>query len=250
MSLLVSRTGALVLVVYGLVSLAYLPTSNGLMKTVFERQGIPVSEAGLVTYDAPLWVYSVAFVVLLVALTYVGILAVRVFVAGERDTIPSAFYTRNIVRVFVNYVVGGLVFSIVLVLGTLLLVVPGIVAYVSFVFMVMFVAAEDENFVAALRHSWKLASGERLRIFALLVVLFVGMALVGGVVTMGLSILSVAGVLSRGAASIVTSLVYMPLTLYFLAVVAAAYNQLRDEADAADDSEWEFGVDELADGSD
>jgi hypothetical protein len=243
-SLLVSRTGALLFVAYGLASLAYLPTSNGLMKALLERQNGSASGAGLVTYDAPLLVYVMAFVVLLVLLSYVGILAIRVFVAGERDSIPSAYYTRNVAWVFVNYFVGGLAFSLVVLVGTLLLVVPGIFAYVSFVFMIVFVASEDENFLAALRHSWELTRGERLRVFALLAVLFVGTAIVGVGFWLGFTVLSLTGVLPQSVVSVLSMLVYIPITLYFVAVLAAAFTQLRDEP--GDDSEWEFGTDDLA----
>lgn len=244
-SLLVSRTGLALVVAYVAASLAYVPTSNGLFATFLERRGVPVDGAAMVTYDAPFVVYAAVFLLLLAVMTYVSILAVRVFAAGATDSIPSAFYTRRIVWVFLNYLVGGLAFGVLVLLGTVLLVIPGIVAYVSFIFMVFFVAVEDDSFVAALRKSWRLTGGERLRVFALLAVLFVAFVGVGVTLSIGFTVLQLSGLVSQGIVSLVSTVVYMPLSLYLLAVLAAAFTQLRSDQ-PADDSDWEFAVDDAS----
>jgi len=247
-SLLASRTGLALVVAYVVASLAYVPTSNGLFVTFLERRGLPMDGTAMVTYDAPFAVYAVVFLLLLVVMTYVSILAVRVFAAGATDSIPSEFYTRRILWVFLNYLVGGFAFGVIILLGTVMLVIPGIFAYVSFIFMVFFVAVEDDNFVAALRESWRLTRGERLRVFALLAVLFVAFAVVGVALSIGFTVLQLSGFISPGVVSLISTAVYMPLSLYLLAVFAAAFSQLRDDG-TGDDSDWEFGVDEPASNS-
>jgi hypothetical protein len=245
-SLLASRTGVILTVAYVAASLAYVPTSNGLLASVLEGRGLSTAGAGLLTYDAPVAVYAAVFLSLLAIMTYVSILAVRVFAVGATDSIPAEFYTRRAVWVFFNYLVGGLAFGVLVLLGTVLLVIPGIFAYVSFIFMVFFVAVEDEDFVTALRRSWRLSRGERLRIFALLAVLLVAFTVVGVAFSIGVTVLQLGGFVSPGVVSVVSTVVYMPLSLYLLAALAAAFSQLRGEPAGEDDSDWEFGVDEPA----
>lgn len=176
--------------------------------------------------DAPFPVLVALTVATFLLLPVLSIAAVRTFVAGESDRIPREFFTRRIVWVVANLAVGGLVFSVLLTLGTLLLVIPGIVVYVSLLFMTVFVAVEDENFVAAMRDSWRLTRGNWLRLFGLLLVVVVPFTAAIGVLSTGLAI-------AFGPGSAVPTLaviaVSMPFSIAILGVLAEAFLRLRDE---------------------
>jgi membrane-anchored glycerophosphoryl diester phosphodiesterase (GDPDase) len=129
-----------------------------------------------------------------------------------------------------NVAVGGIAFGLVVFLGTLLLVVPGVVAYVGLLFMLQYVAAEDENFVTAMRRSWRLTKGSRIRVFLLVLVLlgvvFVVTFLVNVVVGTALGVAFGAG--TSGLVSLAVGTVNVVSTLYLLAVLSDAFVQLRD----------------------
>jgi len=128
-----------------------------------------------------------------------------------------------------NYVVGSIVFAIVVGLGFVALVIPGIFLLVTLAFWTVFVAVEDETFVAGFRRSWALTRGHRLRLLLLgITVLLLTIAVsavfsLGGVV--GGPVGSFLGAVGAAIAGAVT-------TVFSLAALAAAYNQLvalRDE---------------------
>ncbi|VTT88244.1 unknown [Halorubrum sp. DM2] len=176
--------------------------------------------------DGPFPVLVALAVATFLLLPVLSIAAVRTFVAGETDRIPREFFTRRMVWVVANLAVGGLAFSALLMVGTLLLVIPGIVVYVSLLFMTVFVAVEDENFVAAMRDSWRLTRGNWLRLFGLLLVVIVPFTVVISVLSAGLAI-------AFGPASAVPTLatvtLSMPFSIVILGVLAEAFLRLRDE---------------------
>ena len=176
--------------------------------------------------DAPFPVLAALAVATFLLLPVLSVAAVRTFVAGETDRIPREFFTRRILWVAANLAVGGIVYSVLLTIGTLLLVIPGIVVYVSLLFMTVFVAVEDENFVTAMRDSWRLTRGNWLRLFGLLLVVTVPFTVVITVLSMGLAI-------AFGPASAVASLAVvalsMPFSIVVLGVLAEAFLRLRDD---------------------
>jgi len=150
----------------------------------------------------------------------VTIAAIRTFVAGETETIPREFPRRNIAWAGVNFVVGGIVFAIVVGVGFVLLVIPGLFLLVSLFFWTIFVAVEDENFVEGFQSSWQLTGGHRLVLFALGVIVVV-VAIVVSVV-FGIPALFLPDVLGFLLSEVGSAL----LTVFFLATAAEAYTQL------------------------
>lgn len=159
----------------------------------------------------------------------VTLAAIRVFVSDETERLPREALTRNGVWAVLNYVVGSIVFAIVVGLGFVALVIPGIFLLVTLAFWTVFVAVEDETFVAGFRRSWALTRGHRLRLLLLgIAVLLLTIAVsavfsLGGVV--GGPVGSFLGAVGAAIAGAVT-------TIFSLAALAAAYNQLvalRDE---------------------
>jgi hypothetical protein len=176
--------------------------------------------------------------VLLVALLAeaVRIVAVRTLVSDETEGLP-ADATRRLPVATLNGFVGGVIVLVLVGVGLLLLVVPGVFLALSFFFVRQEVAVEDKNALDALAGSWELTSGHRLELFALaLVIVVVGLAVsaVGGIVGfLGITALT----------TVVTTLLGAVTTVFGVAVAARAYVQLRGgDAAAVDDTESEWDV--------
>jgi hypothetical protein len=165
----------------------------------------------------------------LVLLQLLTIVAIRTFVSGHSTAIPTEYYTRNILVVLVNSVLGGIVYGALVLIGSLLLVIPGIIAYVAFMFMMLFIAVEDENFIAALQDSWQLTRGNWLGLFGLLLIVGVGIGIVSGVLSV-VSSLFVGAYVGEGAGTMVSGVLTLPFSLLTLGILAEAFNQLRADA--------------------
>jgi hypothetical protein len=230
---LASRTGLVILAAYAVVMLVYQLSFNTLIQRALAGMlppGAPqTSVPVLLTLPVPSPVAGVLVAVSLLTAAVVGVVAVRTFVADERERIPRRFLTDRLPFAVANLVVGGIVFGIVVLVGTLLLVVPGIVAYVGFLFMVQYVAVENDNFLTAMRRSWRLTKGSRLRVFLLVLVLFAVVFVVTFVVNavVGVGLGAVFGASARGVTSLVVGMVNVVSTLYLLSVVSDAFVQLR-----------------------
>lgn len=182
-----------------------VPVPPGAMREGFVA--IPPAVGGLVSLLATL-----ATVVLTIG-------ALRTFTTDETERLRGEHFTRNLLWPGLNFIVGAVVFGIVVGIGFVLLVIPGLFLLVSLVFWSVYVAVEDENFVAALGDSWSLTSGHRLRLFLLGVAVVVVNIVVSAVFGLG-------GVLG-GAIGLVIAQAGTALTSVFgLATLAAAYDDL------------------------
>lgn len=150
--------------------------------------------------------------------------ALRTFVHGDTEEIPREHFRRNVGWAVVNLVVGGIVASLAVGIGLVLLVVPGLFLLVSLLFWGIFVAVEDESFVDGFQHSWDLTGGHRLQLFGLGVVVVV----VAGVVSIafGIPAALLPGLLGFLVETVGSALV----TVFFLTSLAEAYNQLTATA--------------------
>jgi len=236
---LISRTGGILLLAYALIYVVYQASFNGIIVGVYEEYGIETAGTLQPALGGPLWLQSGAVLACLLALSYLSIVAVRTFVAEARDSFPDDALTGGIVWALVNLAVGGIVYSILYTVGLVLLVIPGLFALVSFVFMPIYVAAEGDNFVDALGNSWGLATGNRLEIFALLLVLMAVGGLFGGIVGFGSAMIAVTGG-PQGIFGVLLAVMIAPISLYGLAVTTDAYTQLREDDDG------EFGGESTA----
>lgn len=226
---LISRTGGILVLAYLLVSVVYQVSLDAL--TAAATAGMDQGMQGSVQPPEPLLDLSAplaaALILLsLVALAYVSVVAIRTFVAGERASIPRAFFTDRAAWAVLNLLVGGIVVSILFWVGLLLLVVPGIYVIVTMAFMAMYVAAENDNFVAAMRRSWRLTSGDRWSVLGLLVAI-VGITFVLGFALGVVATLAAVATGSDAVVQLLNAVWLAPLSLFNVAVLAAAYNQLR-----------------------
>lgn len=173
---------------------------------------LPIPLAGLLSLLASLGTIVVA------------IAALRTFVTDETETLPENHFRRRIGWAFLNFLVGAIVFGIIVGLGFVLLVIPGIFLLVSLIFWEVFVAVEDENFVESLRRSWQLAQGNRWQLFGLGFVVLLVTLVVNVVFSVpGAIVGGFGGVLFAQAGSAVT-------TVFGSAVLARSYCQLTDES--------------------
>jgi hypothetical protein len=221
---LFSRTGAILLASYLVLLAGFLAVSNTLIAALYRQIGLTeVATVLPLTLGIPLPVAASAYLAGIVLTTYHSVVTVRTFVAGARDSFPAGAFTRNVPLAMANIFVGGIVYGLVVAVGSVALVVPGVVAYVAFIFMLPYIAVEDRNFVDALRSSYRLSKGHWLLLFALVVIVVSAASLVGGVVGLLAALLLPPIVAQSGIV-----LVQAPASLYTLAVMAAAFNQLRE----------------------
>ena len=220
---LFSRTGAILLAGYLVLLAGFLTVSNTLIAALYRQIGLTeVATALPLTLGIPLPVAAAAYLAGVLVAAYHSLVSVRTFVAEARNSFPAGAFTRNVPLAMVNMLVGGIVYGLLVAVGSVALVVPGVIAYVAFVFMLPYVAVEDRNFVDALRSSYRLSKGHWLLLFALVVIVVSVAALLGGVVGLLSTLL-----LPPTVGQLVIVGVQAPASLYTLAVVAAAFNQLK-----------------------
>ncbi|WP_188877099.1 hypothetical protein [Halarchaeum nitratireducens] len=221
-----TRNGALIVLAYAAIGLVWQVALYSLLATQLPRDAATEATA-LPSIDAPLSVVALVAVLAFVALQYLTIVAVRVFVGGDSRSIPGEYYRRNAVGAFVNTVIGGLVYGILVAIGTVLLIVPGIIAYVAFCFTIFYVIVDDENFVAALRDSWRLTRGNWLRLFVVLFILFVVVGIVGAIVSV-VAAAVVTAAAGASAGTVVSGVLVLPFSIITIGVLAEAFVQLRE----------------------
>lgn len=158
--------------------------------------------------------------VLTVASLVVTIGALRTFVSDETERIPAGYFTRNVALAAVNLIVGGIVFAVVVAIGFVLLVVPGVFLLVSLFFWNVYVVVEDRNFVDGMQRSWALTRGHRWRLLVLGIVVGLIAAVVSAV--FGLP----APVLPRSIAFVVAQVGSALVSVFVTATVARTYVQL------------------------
>jgi hypothetical protein len=206
---------------------------------------LPGPEQTPLALPVPLPVALVLVLVVAFLAEAVRIVAVRTLVSDETDTIPESFVTRNIISATVNGFVGGIVVFILVGVGLLFFVVPGIFLALAFFFVRQEIAVEDRNFVDALSASWELTSGHRITLFALALILF----LISVVVSVGVgAAVGLAG--SPLLTTVVTTVVGAVTTVFGVAVASRAYVQLTQETrpdgpldetgDDVEESEWKY----------
>jgi hypothetical protein len=142
----------------------------------------------------------------------------------ELSSFPSDLYTHRMGRATLSVFVGGLVVSLAIMIGFAFLLVPGIFLAISFLFFMFAVGVEDRGIVGALKRSWGLSRGNRLRL-AVLVILAGVIGFVSGIVGTLFDVASsavVGEVIVIGINSLFFVLLY--------GIIASAYLQIRDDS--------------------
>lgn len=219
-----SVSGLVVLVLTLVYQFVFITAVNTVVATQLPPE-LPRREVGLSSLRLP--IATEVALALAVGSLLVGF---GVFLAAARllsrepstlSTVSSAAITRRFGRAFLSTVAVSLVLGVVIPLGFLLFVVPGLFLAVSFQFAVFAIAVEDTGPLAALRRSWALASGNRWRLLALVVIFAVGGAVSGSVG----SVVSLVDPLAGDVFSIVFNSVFVVL---MYGILAEAFVQLRE----------------------
>lgn len=171
-----------------------------------------------------------AAAVLLVAVLAetVYIVAVRLFASDDPDRLAGGA-TRRLGRATLHGVVAGAVTWLLVGVGLLFLIVPGVFLAVSLFFVRQEVALDDRGFAGALSGSWALTEGDRIEVFGLALVLVVLVSLAGFVGELF-------GVVSPLAGDVVSAAVRAVVVAFSVAVATSAYRQLRAERDGRRDA--------------
>jgi hypothetical protein len=136
------------------------------------------------------------------------------------SSIPGELFTRRIGRAFLSTLLVSVAFTVVLPIGFVLLFVPGLFLAVSLQFAIFAVAVEDTGPVDAFRRSWDLATGNRWRLLALLVLF----AVLGGA---GGALGSLFALAAQSGGQIASLLLNSALIVLMYAMIADAFVQLR-----------------------
>lgn len=156
----------------------------------------------------------------------VSIVAVRVFSTDDPENVTSDLLTDNILLATLNGFVGKIVVWVLILIGLVLLVLPGIVLAVLFFFLRQEIAINNKNFVQAMADSWRITRGHRIKVFLIGAVLIV-VSQLEAVTSTALDVVSTTA--GFAGAAIVGGL----LTAFGAAVATRAYVQLDDDSDAA-----------------
>jgi len=228
-----NRNGAVLAFAYVGLGLVWQVAFYSAFATWLQRTNPEMTDVALPTVDVPLAVSATVAIVALLLLQVAAIVSIRTFVGGHTDEIPSEYYTRDIVPVLANALVGSLAYGLLVFVGSLLFLIPGIIAYVAFLFMLVYIAVEDANFVAALRDSWTLTRGNWLPLFVLLLIVFAGLGLVPVMLAALVSFI-VGAYAGPAMSSLVSGLITLPFSLFVLGILAEAFVQLRGEEDPSE----------------
>lgn len=223
-----NRNGVMLALAYVVVGLVWQVTFYSAFVAWVEQSNVSMEDVPLPSVDAPLVILAGGAILSLVILQYLTVLAIRTFVGGHAHSIPSEYYRRNIVAVLINAILGGIVYGFLVFIGSIFLIVPGIIAYVAFAFVLIYIAVEDENFIIALGDSWALTRGNWLRLFVLLVIAFITIDIVGGVLSVIVQ-LYINAIVGQAAGTVISGLIILPFALFNIGILAEAFTQLRAE---------------------
>lgn len=203
--------------IYGLVALVTSVTSNSLtvsmLPTAREQVGLvlPLSPAAL----------GLLLVVGLVANLLLTVVTLRAMARdpAELGAIPRGV-TENLGLTAIYLFAANLLVGIAVVVGLVLLIIPGLFLLVSLFFTQVFVAVEGEGPLEAMSSSWSLVKGDRIVLFLLGILIVVIGALAGFVGT-------VVGFVSQPAGTLVSALVSGAVFVFTNGVLLAVYHQLQ-----------------------
>ena len=224
---LTTRGGALLLVAYIFHQLAAQVSVQSLFAQLLAdtAAGGQVDRIYPLAIDVPVTASGGLFVLLLLVGMALMVVATRALYA-DIDRLPTADHTRRLGRTVAATLVVSIIYGLAVGIGTVLFIVPGLFLAVSLVFAQPAVILEDAGVIEALKRSWSLTSGNRLKLFGLGVIVAILSGVVGGVIGLFGAFVPVLGDLVSAAVTGVAS-------VFGLAVLVGAYKQLADDAGTA-----------------
>ncbi|MCL7417037.1 MAG: hypothetical protein M8354_04265 [Halalkalicoccus sp.] len=249
---LASRNGLVFVAVFGLIALVGNVALDSATVVLESLTAELAAEAGQpqpatlpegatpLAVDLPGAVITLLLLIWLLAWAAASVLAVRVMATEYTDEIPDDLLSRRLASATVNEVFARIVVLTLVSVGFVALVLPGIFLAICFYFVRPLIAIEDRNAIDAMVESWRLSRGDRFAILILLigaVVVYVAISLAGSVGALALSTLPLVGTLVSIAVAAVAN-------VFWLAVSARAFAQLREPIEKTEttgfepDDEW------------
>ena len=142
----------------------------------------------------------------------------------ELSSFPSDLYTRRMGRATLSLFVGGLIVGPAILIGFVLLFIPGIFLAVSFLFFTFAVGVEDRGIVDGLKRSWELSRGDRLKL-SVLVILAGVIGFISGIVGTLFDITN-AAIVGELIVNALNSILFVLL----YGIIAAAYLQVQGDS--------------------
>jgi hypothetical protein len=196
--------------------------SPGMDSGVFPFGPVGAAEMPL-SLPIPLPVAALLMLALAVVVEGLRVVAIRVVASDERGSFPDAA-TDGLGLATLNAFVASIIVGVLVGIGFVFLLVPGLFLAVSFYFVRPAIALEDVNAVEALSRAWEVASGERIELFLLLVVVWL-LSLLASVPS------AILGVVSPLAGALVGVVVGAVVLVFSIGVATDAFLQLREESD-------------------
>ena len=192
---LLSERGAVfagVFIVYGLLSsVVWASLSQAFTELFLGRlpSDAQVNQAAMtgaggtpLALDLPLAVAGVGALVLLVVNEALNIVAIRAFASDDRDPIPDNV-GRRLGRTVVVAIAAGILTTIAVGIGIILLIIPGLVLALLFFFIQQEIALNDSGVIESISNSVSIVTDNLLATFVLAVVLVVLGLVLGGAVS-------------------------------------------------------------------
>ncbi len=142
--------------------------------------------------------------------------------ATELATLPRELYTRRVGRASVSMIGGGFIVGLSVSVGLVFFVLPGLFLGACFLFFIFAVGVEDRRAISALKRSWNLSRGHRIKLGV--IVLLSGV--IGGVVGAVGAVFELAA--SPAVSEIATNTISSALFVVLYGIMAEAYLQVRD----------------------
>jgi hypothetical protein len=153
---------------------------SGSINQQFEAAAGPgAGSAGATMPELPLGLIVLTSLVVGLLSVIVTVGAVRTFATDDTETLPIDRFTDNLGWVLLNMIVGGIVFGVLVGIGFVLFIIPGLFLLVALFFWQYYVILEGDSFVDGFQSSWEATSGQRFQLFGLGVVVVIISAVVG-----------------------------------------------------------------------
>lgn len=221
-----TRTGGLLLVALIAIQLLIQSSINTAVVSLFPAEPAGELEAMLgLTLPVSGTVASILFVgaLILSAVYFVVVSRALTRPIAELSTFPSELYTRRVGRATLSMLVGGIIVGFSVVIGMVLFILPGIFLSICYLFFIFAVGVEDRGVLSALKRSWALSRGNRLKLALLVVLAGVIGVVIGTVGTLfDLANSPVVGELISNTLSSV-------LFVFLYGLMASAYLQIRED---------------------
>ncbi|AAV48045.1 unknown [Haloarcula marismortui ATCC 43049] len=190
---LLSERGAMfagVFIVYGLLSsVVWASLSQAFTELFLGRlpSDAQVNQAAMagstpLALDLPLAVTGVGALVLLILNEALNIVAIRAFASDDREPIPDNV-GRRLGRTVVVAIAAGILTTIAVGIGLILLIIPGLVFGLLFFFVRQEIALNDSGVIESISNSVSVVTDNLLATFVLAIVLVVLGFVLGGAVS-------------------------------------------------------------------